>query len=128
MKNTSYWSSFFGAKCPRCRQGDMFRHSAYSLQFNQMHDHCPHCDLKYEVEPQFYQGAMYSGYAISVATILVCFVAITVLFGKSDLWLYFTVIGIAILVLFPINFRYSRVMMLHWFGGVKYEKNEDKTH
>lgn len=125
-----YWQALFSGKCPRCRKGNIYKHSLFQpLKFTQMHSHCPVCGLKYEVEPGFFYGAMYVGYAISVATVISVFTAINILYPKASLTTYIVSIIAALLLMIPINFRYSRIMMLYFFGGVKYQPDliEKKT-
>ena len=107
-------------RCPRCREGQMFSYGAYNLaKFNKMNDVCPHCGVRLEPEPGFYQGAMYVGYGITIACIMMVGV-ILFLLGDPSEWVYiFTVIGIMILII-PLNYRYSRILYLYFFGGIKY--------
>ena len=53
-------------KCPRCRRGDMFTGGAYNFGRNKILDRCPHCDLRYEIEPGYFYAAMYVSYAFNV--------------------------------------------------------------
>lgn len=109
-------------RCPRCRSGKMFTHGAYNLvKFTDMPERCPVCDLRFEVEPGFYYGAMYVSYGFSVGFVLVISFIIYMLVPKAPLWLYPTSIMIVVIGLAPLSFRYSRVLMLYGFGGVKYE-------
>lgn len=123
MPKRSRLSAIVKGKCPRCRQGDMFvyPHLNY-LHFREMNESCPHCNLRYELEPGFfYGGAMYFSYAFSVALFVTVFVAMNVLFEKPPLYAYVgVVIGINLL-LFPLMFRYARILFLHLIGGVKYQ-------
>lgn len=110
------------AKCPRCRRGNMFVKGLGAYPFvGQMHAHCPHCGLRFEREPGQWQGAMYTGYAISVATMVSCFVAVYVLGQDPATWVYIATTVMVTLLLAPLNYRYSRVMMMHWFAGVTYD-------
>jgi uncharacterized protein (DUF983 family) len=114
--------TILNCKCPRCRQGKIFPYSAYNLaKFTKMNERCPTCDLKFEKEPGFFVGAMYFGYAISIASFVTVAVAITVLSAvlefSATTTLYIVSIITATLLLVPFNFRYSRVMMIHFFGG-----------
>ena len=85
-----------------------------------MHENCPACGLKYEREPGFFIGAMYVNYAFSVAIIIAVGASLTI-FKVYNLYIFmFTVLGI-ILLLLPFLFRYSRILYLHWFGGVSYD-------
>lgn len=84
-----------------------------------MNDRCPHCDVRLQPEPGFYQGAMYVSYAFTVAVIalvgLVLYLA-----GNPSEWTYIgTSIGV-MLLLVPFNYRFSRIIYLYAFGGLKY--------
>ncbi|HKZ38667.1 MAG TPA: DUF983 domain-containing protein [Chryseolinea sp.] len=80
---------------------------------------CPHCGVRLEPEPGFYQGAMYVGYGFTIGIILLIG-AILYLLGDFEDWVYISVsIGI-MLLLVPFNYRYSRILYLYMFGGIKY--------
>jgi uncharacterized protein (DUF983 family) len=109
-------------KCPRCRKGDMFEYSALNIpKFAKMYAYCPVCNLRYEREPGFFIGAMYFGYAISIACFVTVAVAIVVLSTvfqfQTSASMYVTSIITATFLMVPFNFRYSRMLMLHLFGG-----------
>ena len=71
---------------------------------------CAHCKLSYEPEPGFFFGAMYWSYAIIVGIII----TMSVVFNLMGLFDY-AIVGIptAILILLPVIFRYSRMLMLY---------------
>ena len=109
-------------KCPQCRTGRMFKHPTWHpLKFSQMYADCPHCELHFEVEPGFWYGAMYVSYAINTAILMVA--ALIVLFGFPEWsgWTQVAVVVTPLLLIFPINFRISRVIYLYLFGSVKYD-------
>jgi hypothetical protein len=85
-----------------------------------MNDTCPHCGVRLEPEPGFYQGAMYVGYAFTVAMIVIIGITLYVLSDPSE-WVYIgtiiAVMGLAV----PLNYRYSRIVYLFLFGGVRYD-------
>ena len=62
-------------KCPSCRKGDLFIcKNPYRLkQLNIMHERCPNCNIKYCIEPGFFQGAAYVSYALQVLNALIIF-------------------------------------------------------
>lgn len=108
-------------KCPRCREGQMFTYPASKVtKFNKMNEHCPHCGVRLEPEPGFYQGAMYVGYAFTLFALLLIGLLLYFLFDPSDLVYIGTVIGVMILFA-PLNYRYSRIFYLYAFGGIKYD-------
>lgn len=115
-------NAILAARCPRCHKGAMFVKPITAYPFlAEMHEDCPYCGLHFEREPGFYQGAMYVGYALSVALVIACGIAVTVLADDAPAWVYVTVTVASALVLAPLNFRYSRVLMLHLFGDVKFD-------
>jgi hypothetical protein len=84
-----------------------------------MNNECPYCGVRLEPEPGFYQGAMYVGYGFTVGFILVIGLILYFLADPAD-WVYIaTIIGFMILFA-PLNYRYSRILYLHFFGGIKY--------
>ncbi len=122
MKKVSALQAIIGSKCPRCRQGNMFEYSAFSLtKYTKMHSHCPECHLRYGREPSFFDGAMYISYAFTVAIMATFGVATYVLGGDPDAWVYLLVVSIALVFFSRFTFRYARTLMLHLFGGVAYK-------
>ncbi len=109
-------------KCPRCREGQIFTHTIFHkpFGFNRMNERCPHCDVRLEPEPGFYQGSMYVSYGFTVA-VMVAVSVILYLLGDFSEWVYIgTVIGVMILLV-PVNYRVSRIIYLYAFGGLKYD-------
>lgn len=117
------YQAILKAKCPKCRTGDMFMYPLNQIsKFARMNTHCKICDLRFEVEPGFFFGAMYISYAITVAILITTGVVLW-FFDWDNIYLFLGIITTTILLLLPFIFRYSRVLFLHWFGGVKYNKN-----
>ncbi|RSK47804.1 DUF983 domain-containing protein [Hymenobacter rigui] len=83
---------------------------------------CPVCGQAYEPEPGFYWGAMYISFAFSTGIMLVVGFAVYYLLNDPDTWVYTTAVAVVALVLTPLSLRYSRTLMLYFFGGVKYDK------
>jgi uncharacterized protein (DUF983 family) len=127
MKNVSKLQAIVEAKCPRCRQGDIFEYSNWHLtRFTATHELCPVCKLRYEVEPGFFIGAMYISYAMSVALAFTSGVAVYVLGDDPALWVYLVIVTGLVTLLLPLMFRYSRVLFLYMFSGVKYNKQASR--
>ena len=114
MAKTSQLEAIVKAKCPRCRRGNIFAGSLYGLNLQNTNENCSHCGMRFEVEPGFFYGAMYVSYTFVVAEMLNVGL-ITYLITGNDIspWLYITTILLTILALTPINYRYSRVLLLH---------------
>ncbi len=115
------------AKCPKCRRGDMFANSTYSLSSQKMNETCPHCGFKFEIEPGYFYVAMFVSYAFNVAQMVTLAVALYVLTGSRNPWVYVGVLLGSAVILSPFNFRYSRVVLLNWLTpGVHYDPNRSR--
>lgn len=113
MKTRSLLSSMINQSCPACRKEKMFKAPIYSLQFNEMHSHCPNCHQSFDPEPGFYTGAMYVSYGFQVAIMVTSFLMIQLFAPDAPIGLYLgLVIGIVFL-LFPLIFRLSRSIWIH---------------
>lgn len=88
-----------------------------------MHDACPNCGQPYEIEPNFYYGAMYASYALAVAVFVAVLVILT-LFGRNEIDILLISYFVTMIVLSPVLFRLSRSLWIHFF--VKYDPNAEK--
>ena len=103
--------SFLLCRCPRCGKDKVFPKSILSLKrFADTQYACQSCKLSYEPEPGFFFGAMYWSYAIMVA-LIVNLSIITWYLGLFDYAVF--IIPAVIILLLPIIFRYSRMLMLY---------------
>lgn len=121
MPQKKAYQAIIESKCPKCRNGNMFAYSIGKIsKFTHMNVHCSTCGLRFEVEPGFFTGAMYISYAINVAILIITGIFLWY-FNWNNLMIFVTtVVGITVFLL-PFIFRYSRVVFLHLFGGVKFE-------
>ena len=127
MAHPSKFTALLQAKCPRCRRGNMFSHSALNItKFDKMPEYCPVCHFRFEVEPGFFWGAMYFSYAFSVGIIITVGVLLYYLAHDPSTGVYLAVVTGVILVTTPLLFRYARVLMLYMFGSVKYDPRFDQ--
>ena len=103
-------------KCPRCRKGDLFINSnPYVLnQLNKMKKCCSNCDLKFVIEPGFYQGAAYVSYGLQILTSLIVFNA---LFWTTSATLnqILLIICVIIIAMMPYYVVLSRAVWLALF-------------
>ena len=95
-------------------------------KFMSMHETCPVCGFRFEVEPGFFFGAMYISYAVGVALFAVMGFIIYQISNDPPFWSYTILMPGVVILLLPITFRYSRVLFLHWFGGVSYNPDWNK--
>jgi len=121
MTEKPYLTALLQGKCPKCRQGSIFTYPVKQVaRFNKMNECCPHCGVRLEPEPGFYQGAMYVGYAFTIAAMVIISFILYFFLGNPSEWVYVgSVIGFMLLIV-PLNYRYSRICYLYWFGGINY--------
>ena len=112
------------AKCPKCRTGNMFATDMYSFSGQKMNENCPHCGFHFEIEPGYFYVAMFVSYALNVALLVTLGVGTYVITHSENPWVYIPLLFASAFILSPVNFRYSRVILLHWLTpGVHFEHN-----
>lgn len=102
------------AKCPKCRTGNMFDNGMYNLGGQKMNENCPHCGFHFEVEPGYFYVSMLVSYVLNVALLVTLAVGTYILTGSRNPWIYSAILLSMSFVLSPVNFRYSRVILLYW--------------
>ena len=121
-------------KCPRCRRGAMYKdpnpYKKITLKhIFDMHEKCPVCAQKYDLEPGFWYGTAYVSYALTVAISSTTFVAWLVLIGVSTddnrIFWWLGLNAIALVVLQPWIMRLSRVIYMRFF--IRYDENYEVT-
>jgi uncharacterized protein (DUF983 family) len=112
--NKSY--SIFNGSCPKCQSEGMYLNdNPYVLsQTMKMHENCSHCGFKYKVEPNFFFGAMYVSYGISVMGGLGIFL-FTHYVLQTTLRVSFIGIFAGLIILMPIITRLSRNIYINLF-------------
>ena len=109
--------SVIHAKCPRCRRGKIFSGPMYGFKFQKTNEFCSHCGMRFEVEPGYFYAAMYVSYAFNIAQMVILAMLTFYLSGKLESpWLYIGVILTGTFILSPFNYRYSRVILLHYLS------------
>ncbi|RYF87566.1 MAG: DUF983 domain-containing protein [Chitinophagaceae bacterium] len=130
----NYFWSILTMRCPRCRRGPMYKDSnpykKLTLKhISNMHDTCPVCSQKYDMETGFWYGTGYVSYALAVAMSVATFVAWWVLIGISindnRVMYWFIFNSIVLVVAQPWMMRMSRVIYMRFF--VSYDP-EYQTH
>ena len=74
-KYRGYFSSAFGCRCPRCREGKLFKHplSYRFKKVTEMNKDCPVCGQPTEIEVGFYYGTSYVSYLLTVGISILTF-------------------------------------------------------
>ena len=130
----NYYWSMLTMKCPRCRRGPMFKDANHFKKLKlshifDMHDNCPVCNQKYDLEQGFWYGTGYVSYALAVAVSATTFVAWLVLIGISTddnrIFWWLGLNSFLLVVIQPWLMRLSRVIYIRFF--VKYDPDYEKT-
>jgi uncharacterized protein (DUF983 family) len=128
--NVSEWSAFLHSKCPRCRLGSVFTGAAYSFRVQKMKERCKVCELKFEREPGYFYVAMFISYAMNVAQIIMVSISAFIMgldIIYENLWYFVTIIFAAVILFAPLNYRYSRLILLYWLSpGLHYDPSRIK--
>ena len=122
MKGTKLYSIFTG-KCPVCHSGKMYK-SSNAYKFSEtllMNERCPHCDIKFKIEPSFFYGAMYVSYAVGIIFAAIPFAISYFILKLSRLNIFLSIVGTLILLL-PIIVRLSRNIWINLF--LKFDKSK----
>lgn len=89
----------------------------------EMHEHCSHCGLHYQLEPSFFYGAMYVSYGLTVAIGVAAFIISKVFIGL-ELTQSFIAIIVALIVTMPVTARLARNIYINMF--VSFDKEAAK--
>jgi uncharacterized protein (DUF983 family) len=81
----NYLLSVLGCRCPRCRQGKLFKNPvSISLKKNmQMHENCLVCGQPTDIEVGFYYGTGYVSYLVALLISALCFFLWWLIIGFS---------------------------------------------
>lgn len=124
-KNPGYVISVLTNKCPRCREGYIYKNpNPYNLKtITDMPERCPVCGQPTDLEVGFYYGTSYVSYLLAVILCGASFVAWWLIIGFSFKdnrffwWIGFN--AVLLIAVQPLLMRLSRTLWLSWF--VKYD-------
>ncbi|MEI6947882.1 DUF983 domain-containing protein [Paraflavisolibacter sp. H34] len=123
----SYPASVLQCRCPRCREGKLFKNPvSIGLKRNmEMNPHCPVCGQPTDIEVGFYYGTGYVSYVLALLISGISFVAWWLAIGFSfqdNRFLYWVIANaVLLIVLQPWLMRLSRSLWISWF--VRYDPN-----
>lgn len=118
------FQAFVRSKCPRCRVGNMFEGPVYGFKKQKIKEHCSCCNFKFEIEPGYFYAAMYVSYAFVVAQTVTLAIGTYILTQSESPFLYLAVLLFGIIGFAPFNFRYGRLVLIHYLTpAVKYNPN-----
>jgi len=124
-QSRGYLSSTFGCRCPRCREGKLFK-NPISIRFKknmEMNKVCLICGQPTELEVGFYYGTGYVSYALSigvcVASLVLWWLTIGMSVDDNRFFYWFGFNTVLLIGLQPWLMRLSRSFWISWF--VRYD-------
>ena len=76
-----------------------------------MHEHCPHCGVRYEREPGYFLNSMFVAYTVGFLVLVPS--ALLLAWWYVSVLTFTIVIAVEAIVIWPIIFRYSRAIWVH---------------
>jgi hypothetical protein len=130
-KSRGYLSSVIDCRCPRCREGKLFKYPvSIRLKRNMMmNETCLVCGQATELEVGFYYGTGYVSYGVTVMLSLISLALWWILIGFSTsdnrffYWIGFN--SVLLILLQPWIMRFSRSLWISWF--VRYDPDWKKN-
>ncbi len=130
-EKTSKFYALVHGKCPHCRRGDIFTGNMYGFKAQHTREICSHCAQRFEIEPGYFYAAMYVSYAMNVAEMVTVSMITYFVFGPlqdDTFWTYMITIFSGCFILYPFNYRYSRIILLHLLSPkIKYDAYYDRS-
>jgi uncharacterized protein (DUF983 family) len=108
MAKRSWFTALLAQRCPRCREGRIFRTAL------DVHVRCPVCGLLLDREPGYFIGAMYVSYGLALLILIPLFFFFQWLMPDAS---GITVATLSILPYLPLTlfvYRYSRVIWVYF--------------
>ena len=111
--------------CPRCHTGKFWSNDNVFknifIKSNNNLEKCDKCNLKYEIEPGFWYGAMYVSYGLTVFVAILTWLIMYILNKEMDIFIQISIISFLIIILSPVVYFLSRLIWINFF--VSYNKN-----
>ncbi|WP_432222231.1 DUF983 domain-containing protein [Flavobacterium sp. TMP13] len=116
LKKGSKLNSILTGTCPKCQNESMYKvkNPLNLSKVLDMNEKCSYCNLKYQIEPSFFYGAMYVSYGLNVAIGIATFI-ISAVFLNASLGQSFAAIIVTSLVLQPFVLRLARNIYINMF-------------
>lgn len=117
----SYLASTLTCRCPRCREGKLFKFPlSLKLKNNMiMNRECPVCGQATEIEVGFYYGTSYVSYvltvALSVGTLIAWWLILGISIHDNSVFYWIAFNAVLLIALQPWIMRVSRSLWISWF-------------
>jgi len=115
-------------KCPNCQEGNFFEGHPYKYStMGQVKEQCPECNIKYSIEPGFYQGSYYVTYGLSVGLFIVVWALMSIFMPESGPIMLIVVITLSLLGLSPLLYALSKIIWANVFFNYSKDLPDNKS-
>jgi uncharacterized protein (DUF983 family) len=117
----SVLAGIFLRRCPRCRQGHVFRSPWV------MYENCPQCNLDFDRgDPGYFTGAMYVSYALAMPLLALLTLIEHLIVPDWSLFRLVVLASIVCVPLVPWLWQYSRVIWMYFDQHFDPEDDQDQ--
>ena len=116
LKKGTKLFSILKMKCPKCNKGRFYESHPYNLKkIGEVKKECNNCNLKYDMEPGFFQGSYYVSYGLGVALFVAIFVLKILILPELAYLSTLILMVVVLLILAPLLFVLSKIIWINLF-------------
>ena len=116
LKKGTKLFSILKMRCPKCNKGRFYESHPYNLKkIGEVKKECNNCNLKYDMEPGFFQGSYYVSYGLGVALFVAIFVLKMLILPDLAYLSTLTLMVVVLLILAPLLFALSKIIWINLF-------------
>ena len=116
LKKGTKLFSILKMRCPKCNKGRFYESHPYNLKkIGEVKKECNHCNLKYDMEPGFFQGSYYVSYGLGVALFVAIFVLKMLILPDLAYLSTLILMVVVLLILAPLLFALSKTIWINLF-------------
>ena len=116
LKKGTKLFSILKMRCPKCNKGRFYESHPYNLKkIGEVKKECNNCNLKYDMEPGFFQGSYYVSYGLGVALFVAIFVLKMLILPDLAYLSTLILMVVVLLILAPLLFALSKIIWINLF-------------
>ena len=116
LKKGTKLFSILKMRCPKCNKGRFYESHPYNLKkIGEVKKECNNCNLKYDMEPGFFQGSYYVSYGLGVALFVAIFILKMLILPDLAYLSTLILMVVVLLVLAPLLFALSKIIWINLF-------------
>ena len=116
LKKGTKFFSILKMRCPKCNKGRFYESHPYNLKkIGEVKKECNNCNLKYDMEPGFFQGSYYVSYGLGVALFVAIFILKMLILPDLAYLSTLILMVVVLLILAPLLFALSKIIWINLF-------------